>query len=385
MNKHTFIRADDNALVSLISTARRQVVFAEPGVRAEVAKALVEALGRKLPGGITVILDVDAEVCRIGYGEIEAMDLLRRELESTDSRLFHHAGIRIGLLIADETTLVYSPVPLLIEDVFQQTDKPNAIVLTDTVPTAIAEACGIGQSGDATRQVGLDFVAETKIAEVKADLKANPPKQFDLARIERVFTSALHYVELEVKNYRLQSRKLKIDSELFGLNDHYFRENIENTFKPFEDANALKVNIKKLDESGNPIAGQEEEFGPEAIDREREDIKQKFLGIIPGFGVVIRRTHQAQFEKRVHRLIKQVEAYAETVNNRMAELWKNGRGKLVDALLPRVLENPPSQWHKQTVGDKPTEAEARALLIGMLDHAYHQAIGRYQPTIKWIY
>src|SRR5262245_25246990 len=62
----TFTNVDDGVLVRQISSAMQRVVFIAPGLRKPIAEALAAALQR-LTGKVTVILDVDAEVCRLGY------------------------------------------------------------------------------------------------------------------------------------------------------------------------------------------------------------------------------------------------------------------------------------------------------------------------------
>src|SRR5262249_50734846 len=105
--------------------------------------------------------------------------------------------------------------------------KPNAIMLTANVPAAVEAACGLGAEGKAERDVGLAPVSASAVEEVKKDLKERPPKEFNIARIERVFNSALHFVELEILDYRLKAKKVKLDAELFGLGDDYLRERVE--------------------------------------------------------------------------------------------------------------------------------------------------------------
>src|SRR5262249_48581088 len=227
----TFTSVDDAALVEMISAAKERVVFVAPGLRRRVAETLADALTR-LVGKVTVVLDVNAEVCRLGYGDYEGLEFMKSAAERAGTNVLHQPGLRIGLLIVDSKTVVYSPVPLLIEAGSAQPEKPNAIVLTDTVPPAIEAACGLKPGREGERQVGSEILRPAIVDAVRDDLKARPPKEFDIARIERVFNSALHFVELEIKDYRLRAKKVALDVELLGLGDDYLRERVENSFKP---------------------------------------------------------------------------------------------------------------------------------------------------------
>jgi hypothetical protein len=84
---------------------------------------------------------------------------------------------------------------------------------------------------------------------------------------------SLHFVELEILDYRLRAKKVKLDVELFGMGDDYLRERIENTFKPFDDAEFLTLSIPKIDASGNVVANETENFGPEVIEHECARLK----------------------------------------------------------------------------------------------------------------
>ena len=274
--ERTFTNVNDKVLVELISQVSQRVVFVAPGLRQPVAKALADALQR-LPGKVTIVLDVDAEVCRLGYGDDKGLESIKGAAEMAGTCVLHQPGVRIGLVIVDNNTIVYSPVPLLIEAGSAQPDKPNAIVLMDSVPPAIESACGLGVEGDAVRQVGLNFLDKAAVEAVKEDLKASPPKEFNIARIERVFNSSLHFVELEILDYRLRAKKVKLDVELFGMGDDYLRERIENTFKPFDDAEFLTLCIPKIDASGNAVANEQENFGPKVIEHERARAQEGVL------------------------------------------------------------------------------------------------------------
>ena len=86
-----------------------------PGVRKKVAEAICGA-GERLgdAGNVSVILDVSEEVCRIGFGDIEGLRILQQN-RLICGRLSAQEGVRIGILITDEDTLIYTPTALLQE------------------------------------------------------------------------------------------------------------------------------------------------------------------------------------------------------------------------------------------------------------------------------
>lgn len=195
--EQTFTNVDDKVLCEVIAQARQRLVFVAPGIRPPVAKALASAIRVVPASAIHLVLDVDAEVCRLGYGDkdFKGMEILQVVATRHGLTVNHHPGIRIGLLIADDTTLIYSPTPELIATESHQPEKPNAIILQKQLPSQLANACGVGGEGFATVEVGKDQIDERAVEAVKRDLQDRPPKEFNVARIERVFSSMLHYVE----------------------------------------------------------------------------------------------------------------------------------------------------------------------------------------------
>ena len=289
------------------------------------------------------------------------------------------------MLMVDSTTTVYSPVPLLIEAGSTQPDKPNAIVLSDGVLPSIESACGFGADGDAGRQVGLEVLGTAAMKAVKEDLDASPAKEFNVARIERVFNSALHFVELEILDYRLSAKKVTLDVELFGLGDDYLQERIENAFKPFDDAEFLSVDIPKLDAKGDDVASKTETFGPAAIQRERNQLKKEFLFDIPKFGVVIRRANKQEFEQRVRILEKKMKLYAEAVKKNIEGHLGKAKERLKHSLAERLSKNPPAAWKKFMDGDYLSLEEAGRLVEKALSRSFEGIADEFDPTIRWIY
>ena len=76
----TFVPVDDAALIGLIQAARQRIVFIAPGMTLPVAKALGRRIQEMDQLNITLVLDSDEEVFRVGYGELGALEYLHTEL-----------------------------------------------------------------------------------------------------------------------------------------------------------------------------------------------------------------------------------------------------------------------------------------------------------------
>lgn len=199
--------ANDETLRAMIGSATRRIVLLAPAVSKLVAEALVERWRVLPPDAVSVILDINPEVYRLGYGNLEGLSLLEEAARQRNRALNRHAGIRVGLLIVDDATIVYSPTPLLIEAGPRHPDTPNAVLLGQP-PATVAAELGEGPRGLADRTVGLDRVERGQIERVRADLVRNPPRKFDIAPTERVFNAHFEFVELELRGTAIHRREV---------------------------------------------------------------------------------------------------------------------------------------------------------------------------------
>ena len=78
---------------------------------------------------VTAIIDLDP-VYRLGFGG--GAQGAAGSGRAAALRLRQQEGLRVGLLVTDERTLVYAPTPLLIEAGSTSEQKPNAIVISPT-------------------------------------------------------------------------------------------------------------------------------------------------------------------------------------------------------------------------------------------------------------
>jgi hypothetical protein len=337
----TFTNVDDQVLQDLISHAAQRVMFVAPGLRKGVADALAGAL-QKMPGKVTVVLDVDAEVCRLGYGDEKGLVTIKAATEKAGTRLHHQPGVRIGLLITDDTTIIYSPVPLLIEAGSQIPDKPNAIVLNGVVPAAIETACGLGVGAAGLRQVGLDFVNDSAVAEVQENLKANPAVPITISQTMLVFNSRVEFVEFNLEKIQLQRQEIPIPPEVMGLAD----SNIHSLFR-------LDVGKELLAEK-------------EKLEHKKREIEKQFTRPMRGFGgSLIQRAQKDEFHTAVKGLAAALELFRVTVRQQFRAVAESNKAKLVGKLLPALKAHPPEEC-KQFAG-RPNEDEwLRKWLLGEL-------------------
>lgn len=351
--------ADDRKLIELIGQAKRRLVFMAPGISEGVAKALAEAWDRLGAETVSVILDVDPEVCRLGYGTIEGLQAIQAAASQPERLVCHHPGVRIGLLIADDTTLIYSPTPLLVEAESHASEHPNAIQL-GAPPAEIVRDVGLGKNPAMERSVGMDPVPPARIEEVAADLRNNPPARFDLARKVRVFTSRFQFVELEMTGCYISRKKVPIPSNLMGLANE---QDVQSQFHAqFNLVNNVAMKVKIGDR----------ELTEKILLDKRNKIVRTFLVSLKGYGNVVLRSNKEGLIKAVEELKSDVKAFQEGIREQLQTQMDRSAESLVTALGPAVRQNPPPMYTK-IHGPDIEEPTLRKLLTRDIQYAFGRA------------
>lgn len=91
-----FTSASDTQVVELIKRARRRLALIAPAFSSAVAEALAARM-EDLPSlSPSLLLDADLEVYRMGYGEVEALDIIRPAAATCSFRLFEQGEAASG-------------------------------------------------------------------------------------------------------------------------------------------------------------------------------------------------------------------------------------------------------------------------------------------------
>jgi len=367
----TVTTLDDALICRLIGAATRRVVMVSPGVSVKVADSLAAAWQRLPANSVSVILDVDAEVCRLGYGAEKSISILQAAASARGQTLCHEPGVRIGLLVVDDQTVVFSPTPLLIECSVSDSKPPvggeldlsaapsaatmpNAIFL-GAPPAALAAELGLDVTDPSQRTLGLDPVNSAKLGALAADLAANPPLSFDVARYERVFNARIEFVELSVTGCSVSKKTISLPDDLLPL--------------AVESKNRQRVQAKfrVLDE--NDTIGGDKELSERAILNKRKQIAETYLKPLKGFGVAILRSNRAAFEKEVEELRKLVNLFSNGIRAKLEALIAQNVESLVNDLLPALQSQEmfPRRWIA-TLGLFPSPDQCRQQLTRDILH-----------------
>ena len=134
MNKESFFCHLSSADIGqLIRTAKGTVCYAGPCVQNEPAMAMADVAQRLGSELVTVTLDFDERVMRMGYGDIGAVECLR----AAGIVIHHSPGLRSALIIVDGEGYTFTPTALYLEAESQDAQSRNALRLS---PDQVAEA-----------------------------------------------------------------------------------------------------------------------------------------------------------------------------------------------------------------------------------------------------
>lgn len=374
MNSSTFFcHLSSASIAEIIDNAKGPICYAGPGVQLKPALAMVKAAKRLGPEMLTVWIDFDASVMRMGYGDIEAVKLLREA-----SIIVNHApDLRSALIIADGEGHTFTPTPLYLEaepgnevrNALRLSRDQVAEALARLSPAAKAIAVALATSEEEKKRISelpvegdSAPINNNHFENVDKNLKELPPFQFNLARQVRVFEPYLQYVELSLSGAAIQRHRLAIPSDIQKLGGSEDLEGrLRTTFDLIEKGG--KLSSKPLEDALNEIR---KNFTPS-------------LG--KDHGRVVLKAAKAHLSKRLDEFRKKLESHQKMVKTDLQGHLDDSRKQIVDYYLPRAIETPPDALLGQMISQNPSEEDARGWLEAELDRVVPKAESLIQKMI----
>lgn len=362
-NGELFCHLSSAGIAALIRSAEGSVCYAGPGIQQEPAQAMVEMAGRIGPELVTVSLDFDERVMRMGYGDITAVQALREAGIVINSS----PGLRSALIIVDGEGYTFTPTPLYLEAEAVGISARNALRLSpEQVAEALArlspaaKAIAIARATDPVEkarianlpiEVGGKQVDDGQFRQVEKSLQEAPPVRFDLARQVRVFESYLQYVELRLTGAAIQRHRLAIPT----------------SFQKLGGGEALKGRLRTtfdLIEKGGKLSSK-------PLEDELNEIRKNFTPSLgKDHGRVVLKSAKPVLQQRLNELRRKLEDYQDRVKSELKGYLEDSRRAIVDYYLPLVVQNPPDAVLGQSLSGKATNEGARAWLNKELDRVF---------------
>ena len=343
--RYAVVSLRDIELEGQVSCARRRLVVIAPGLSEAVAKAVVKKWHELGRDAVQVVLDPDPEVCRLGLGDLAALRILHETAEQIGGRIYQQQGLRVGVIVTDETTTVYSPTPRLIEAGGQPGERQNAF----RFDTPILDPAAPADYDLLSIDVHPEPMERADVQKTTQDLDANPPVKFDLARKVRVFNARFEFVEFELHGLFLSRKRVAIPSDLMVL--------------------AKDPKAQKLLRSSFQLIDENSDLSGDRVTRLKQFIVKTYLINLPGYGTVILRSDKEKFQVAVKALERYVHRFQRRLKKKLQKAIDANREVLTLALLPSVAKNPPVRW-KRFLGEYPNDQQVERMLRRELTGAF---------------
>lgn len=352
-------------IAKMIGSAEGPVCYAGPGIQKVPAEAMVEAAKRLGSEMLTVWLDFDERVMRMGYGVLEAVAMLRDA--GIDVR--HAAGLRSALIVVDGKGYTFTPTPLYLEaepgdeirNALRLTKEQVAEAIARLSPAAKAIAVALAPSVEEKERISAlpaegDSIPVGKefFEEVKETLKEAPPVKFDVARQVRVFEPYLQYVELSLTGAAIQRHRVAIPPNIQKLGSS---QDLEGR---------LRTTFDLIEKSGK--------LSSKPLENDLNDIRKNFTPSLgKDHGRVVLKGAKPHLGKRLEAFRKKLEEHQKTVEENLQKQLDESRAQVVHYYLPRVKENPPDALLGQLLSGAPSDEDACNWLEWELDRVFPKA------------
>lgn len=347
-------------------SATRRVVYVAPGIQELPAQSLADFKEQLVQPELTISLDFDERTLRMGYGSLEAVELLR----TAGIELKHSPGFRSGILIVDRRGWIFTPIAHYLEDEPQSDETPNAIELSTEQVEAFAlrfspatRQEAIEKEPDpevamAIQELPLEFgvvpVSESHFKEVEKAIQTAPPVKFDVVRQVRVFEPYLQYVEMKLTGAAIQKHKVRIPPDIQKLGSAKDLEGrLRTTFDLIEKRSTLSSKVLE------------------------DDLNELRKNLTPSLGKlhgrVMLKNAKPLLERRIAELRTKLEKHQETVQTTLEEKLAESQKQVVDYYLPLAQNSPPDAVAGQSLSGEVTDTELRRWLERRLAQAFPTA------------
>jgi hypothetical protein len=361
-----FCHLTSDAIADFIREAQGSVCYAGPGIQIEPALAMYEVAQRIGPELLTVSLDFNERIFRMGYGDIAAV----KKLQDAGIVINDSAGLRSALIIVDGDGYTFTPTPLYLEAETNDHTAPNAMRLSrDQISEAlarlspaakviaIAQAKTIEEKERISKlpvEVGSIQVGESQLKSVENNLKEAPPVEFDLARQMQVFEPYLQYVEMSLTGAAIQRHKLAIPASIQKLGgSEDLKGRLKTTFDLIEKGG--KLSSKSLEDTLNEIR---KNFTPT-------------LG--KDHGRVVLKVAKPHLDKRLKELSESLVAHKAKVALDLKQHLEESKQTIIDYYAQRVIDTPPDALLGQSISGEATLEGANTWLELELDRVFPSA------------
>ena len=355
MVSQVFTSMSSAKMAKLIRSAHTRVSLVGPAIRMDTANAVIAARDELGSDRVSVVLDCDEEVLRLGYGAIDAL----KQLRDSGCEVGQCAGLRIGVLVCDERAWVFAPTALYVQPEVHSDETPNAVelraadverivwrLLPAERETAAAEGPLQPVEEDPQQveaEIGHDLVSGPDVARVEDGLKVAPPIPFNIARQVRVFQPYIQYVDISLTGCSIERRRTEIPKSIQGVGA---AAEIENRLRTTFD----------LVEASSEVSSKE-------LDDRLRNIRQDFARPLGRpWGRVILRAQRPRFDERIAELRDQLDKHKMTIEAELKKQLDLSRDQVAEYYFENVKKSPPDALLGGLFSAEPTDDDIKKWL-----------------------
>lgn len=374
--KSMFVPASEQNIIDLVNSAQSAISFFGTGLSDNVAKAICSHRGFAGP----IVLDNSEDAYQIGYGNVAAISLFK----DAGIPFCKAPNIRINVLRIDDLALIYSPIPLRLEerkngnnqggilvdfsavkslfdsivvkdetepDGEQDNENPEIEKTAENEPVSILEKI---KKPESVTPVVVSKVTEEEIKTTVETIEKNPP-QLDLSRQLNVYTNKIQFVEIELRNFNLAQHTVKIPKELLKLskNDKDIEEQLNATYTLVNKKSSMLLTKA------------------ESIQEEVKKLRTKFTVQLKGFGVVFAKKQKKDLEKTKGIIDAQIIQVKDSIKMDLEDAFAESKKNIVQILYPLLKRNPPVQLTRFFDADEvPSKEDIERYIMDKLDNAF---------------
>jgi len=317
---NSFTIINSTILAELIKTSEDRLIIVSPGITNDVAIAIAQKANENKIKSIEVIIDSDPDAIRYGYGQIEAI----KTLQNLNIKLRTQPGIRIGIIITDLVSLIFTPTPQNLEEEVKSLSAPNAIYLEkkqveELLDSIITERAAKSDSGEV--EIGQKEIKREEVKNIENELIERPPIKPDLERRMRVISSVFEFVDTEFKGTRIFNNSFSLTGRDLGIKDTELASRISARYQLF---NNEQISVLK------------NQFDLETV---LNKIKDAYLKKIPNYGSVLHYKNTKEFTQAVEFFQEEIKRTKQNIETTFSEMLKKSRQELFSFISENLKRN----------------------------------------------
>jgi len=333
----------DELIINHLARARESIRFVGPGLSAAAASVLAQRWQDLGALAVEVVLDADADLCRMGYCDGQALRLLLDAAKQLQAPIHRQTGVRLCVLEIDGEKIIFPPTPRLVEE-------------SEAQAAQIILAPGHGENLNeqilAPKELAPRPLTEAAVQNVTEDLKQSPARPFDLARQVRVLSTKFQFVEFSLQKAALSRKRVAVPPDLLGL--------------------ASDAGAEELLRASFQLVAKGDEISGETLIKRRDTIDSDYLVSIANYGKIIQQSNRVDFDKAVDELRDEVTKFQKSAKDKLNAAINKNCDDVIARLLPAVRLKIPTRW-RATLGSKPSDDLIRRRLEQELKSAYRNA------------